>query len=249
MTDSKEQEWEALLNDVTATINLFEGESDSPLAGDNAWLDGLKDSPTFSRLSAEKLAAMIMKLEEYPVKTGDVVVRQNDDGDYYYIIKSGKFTVSRRNAPGDVEILVVLETGNAFGEESLVSGAKRNASVFADTDGTLMRLSQQDFDEMIKSSLVRYVSLAETKDMVKNGATVLDVRRKTPDKKGGIKDAQDMPLNELRDSLSELDSGTQYIIYCDNGTQSEVAAFLLTERGYDVSVMKGGLLGVKNARA
>ncbi|GMR17747.1 MAG: hypothetical protein BMS9Abin33_0140 [Gammaproteobacteria bacterium] len=244
MSDNSEQEWNKLLDEVTATINLFEGTSDNPVTGDNAWLDGLKGSPTFSGLSAEKLAAMIMKLEEYPVKAGDVIVRQNDEGDYYFIIKSGKFTVSRRTAPGEIEILAVLEEGDAFGEESLVSNNKRNASIVADNDGLLMRLSKENFDEILKRSLVKYLTLSETRELVKQGAKVLDVRLNTPDKKGGIKDAHDFPLDQLRDRLSELDSDAQYVIYCQTGNQSETAAFLLTERGYNVAVLKGGLLSI-----
>jgi len=245
MADSSELEWEKLLDEVTKTINLFEGAGSESTPEDNAWFEAIKNSSTFSKLSADKLAGMIMKLEEYPVKTGDVVIRQNDAGDYYYIVKSGKFTVSRKTGPGEVEILASLGEKAAFGEDALVSGARRNASIVADSDGVLMRLSKDNFDQILKSALVNYVDLKETKEKVKQGAKVLDVRPNSPDRKGGIKDAMDMPVNQLRDRLSELDKKTQYIIYCQTGNQSEAAAFLLSQRGFDVAVLKGGLQGIK----
>lgn len=241
-----ELEWAIMLEEVTETISLLEGTASNPLSGgDNEWLEGLKKSPSFSRLPAEKLAGMIMKLEERKVKTSDVVVRQNDPGDYYYIVKSGSYTVSRKDRPGSPEILAQLKEGDAFGEDALVSGARRNASVVADTDGVLMRLSKESFDETVKSSLVKYVDLSGAKNMVKQGARVLDVRLNTPDKKGGIKGAEDIPVKQLREELDNLDKNASYLIYCQNGNQSEVAAFIMTQRNYDVSVLKGGLNAAK----
>lgn len=239
--DRQSLDWELMLDEVTTTINEIQGEEDNPLADGSDWLEGLKTSETFSKLPAEKIAALIMKLEEVKVKYGDVVVRQNDPGDYYYIIKSGSLTVSRREGPGEVEILAELVKGNVFGEESLISGTKRNASIFASADSVLMRLSKADFDDLLKDSMIGYVTLSEASTLFKDGAKVLDVRPAEQAGIGGIHGAKNIPVTLLRERLDELNNTHHYIIYCQTGNQSEVAAFLLSQRGFEVSVLKGGL--------
>ena len=78
---------------------------------------------------------MFMKMEEFPVKKGEVVIKQGDDGDYYYIIRRGVAKVSRTTKSGESIVIAELKVGNAFGEEALVSDVKRNASVTMDCDG------------------------------------------------------------------------------------------------------------------
>ena len=69
-----------------------------------------------------------------------------------------------------------LSDGDAFGEEALLSEAKRNATISMETDGLLMRLSKSDFEELLKAPMLHDVTLDEAKGMVKNGAVLLDVR-------------------------------------------------------------------------
>jgi hypothetical protein len=45
----------------------------------------------------------------------------------------------------------------------------------------------------------------------------------------------------IRDKAPILVPGKKYIVYCDTGRRSAAAAFLLTQRGLDVSVLEGGL--------
>jgi rhodanese-related sulfurtransferase len=240
MSESIEIQWRELIRDINEALNQIEGRHRQILSGSNAWLESLKNSPTFSRLPADKLAAVILKLEEILVKTGDVVIRQRDPGDYFYIVKSGSFTVSRRKGPGEVEILAQLHEGDAFGEAALLSGEARNASIVADKDGMLLRLSRNDFDTLVRTDLVRHVSMAEAERLVKDGARFLDVRRDTIGKQDIRKGALVIPIDQLRARLPEIDPHSAYVIYCLNGNLSETAAFILGQRGYNVYVLKGG---------
>jgi len=241
MADSFEQEWMDLLRDVNDTLGQIEGGLRHLRTDHNAWLDGLKRSAVFSLLPADKLVAVILKLESVPARTGDVVIRQKDGGDYFYIIKSGTFTVSRREGPGEFRILAQLAEGDTFGEAALLSDEVRNASIVADVDGELLRLSRDNFITLVRNDLVPHVGLAEAEQQVQAGARYLDVRRDTAGSADRLPGALALPVDQLRARLSELDRGTPYIVVCNNGNLSDTAAFLLSQRGFHVSVLDGGL--------
>lgn len=241
MSKPMEAEWLELIRDINETLSQIDGRHRHTLSGRTTWLEGLKAYPTFAALPADKLAAMILRLEEIPVRTGDVVVRQSDPGDYFYLIKSGSFTVSRRHGPGEFEILAQLHEGEMFGEFALLSEEARNASIVADTDGALLRLAKSDFDALVRTELVRHISLPVAQELVRDGARFLDVRRDTLGGTDVLKGALVIPIDQLRSRLAEIDPQSTYIVYCLNGNLSKTAAFMLGERGYNVCVLQGGL--------
>jgi len=237
-----------MLDEVTNTVTVIEVEKKNDVGGNTDWLSEMVASETFNKLPAEKLASLLMKLEAIPVKAGDVVIRQNDMGDYYYVIKEGNFNVSRKDGRGKVDILNQLKEGNVFGEESLVSGTKRNASIVAMTDGKLMRLSRSNFEDLLKNPLLSYVNVDEASALVKTGAKLMDVRPENQFRQGTLKGAINIPVYNLRERLDTLQDGVRYIVCCQTGTQSEVAAFLLSQRGFEVSILKGGLRAVLSSK-
>ena len=87
------------------------------------------------------------------------------------------------------------------------------------------------------------MSYDETKDMVKQGAICLDTRFKNEFEQAELKlkKSQNLPLNTLRIDADKLDKDKVYITYCDNGARSAIAAFLLMERGLNVSHLEGGI--------
>ena len=56
-----------------------------------------------------------------------------------------------------------------------------------------------------------------------------------------------VPLEDLRDRVGELNTETLYVCYCENGRQSSTAAFLLSQRGLNAGVLRGGLQGLRRA--
>lgn len=239
MTTNTTSDWNSLLQDVNDTLSLVV-KGREILAGNQAWMKRVRANPLFAALPTEKWAAVLMNLEELPVTTGDVVIRQKDLGDYFYIIKSGSFTVSHRAGPGEVEILAQLNVGDSFGETALLSDEKRNASIVADHDGVLLRLVKKDFDQLLKSNLVRQVVLKEAEQLVASGAQFLDVRRDAHGAKL-LNGALAIPVDRLHQRLAELDPKTLYIVCCLNGNLSAAAAFVLGQRGLNVCVLRGGV--------
>ena len=173
---------------------------------------------------------------------GEVVIKQGDDGDYYYIIKTGKAKVTRASKTGSELTLATLKDGDAFGEEALLSEAKRNATVTMDTDGTLMRLSKEDFNALLKEPMLSWIDLAEAQALVEGGAKWLDVRLESEHANTGLNDSENIPLFMLRLKVDSLDPDVPYIAYCDTGRRSSAAAFLLSERGFQAYCLKGGLM-------
>jgi rhodanese-related sulfurtransferase len=194
----------------------------------------------FAQLPAANIEELLRRFERVPVKQGSPVLSEGDDGDYYYCIESGRFRIERM--VGGVRLLLAeLRSGEAFGEEALVSGAKRNASVTAATDGVLLRLAQRDFDELLREPLLRRLAYPEAVERVAGGAVWLDVRYPSEYQYDKLPGAINVPLNEVRDMFNVLDRSREYVVYCQSGRRSAAAAFLFAQKGFKVALLEGGL--------
>ena len=237
--------WDQLSGIEVSDITLTEADAvvnDEDGSGD--WMTRILQSKAFLRIPPANIQAMFMRLQELPVKAGQEIIKQGEEGDYYYIICRGKCKVTRESASGSSVTLARLSDGDAFGEEALLSEAKRNATISMETDGLLMRLSKSDFEELLKAPMLHDVTLDEAKEMVKGGAVLLDVRLESEHKAGSIRGSQNIPLFMLRLKAESLDSAKRYICYCETGRRSSAAAFLMSERGFDSCVLRGGLQAI-----
>jgi rhodanese-related sulfurtransferase len=137
--------------------------------------------------------------------------------------------------------------GETFGEEALISGARRNATVIMLTDGALMRLAKDDFVSLLNEPMLHWVSYDEAKSMIEGGARWLDVRLPSEFEHCRFDDAINVPLYFVRLKLKTLDPSTRYVVVCDNGRRSSAAAYILTERGYDAYVLRDGIASTELA--
>lgn len=208
------------------------------------WMTRILQSKAFLRVPPANIQAMFMRMQEIHVKSGETIINQGDDGDCYYIIKSGKCKVTRTSKTNTQLTLATLGDGDAFGEEALLSEGKRNANVIMMTDGVLMRLSKDDFNELLKEPMLNWITREEADKMVsEGGAQWVDVRLESEYENNGISGSLNIPLFMLRIKAETLDPNKHYILYCDTGRRSSAAAFLLNERGLRASCLKGGLTG------
>lgn len=232
--------WDQLSGIEVAEVN--DGDDEGDESGD--WMTRILQSKAFLRIPPANIQHMFMRLQELPVKAGQAVIQQGEDGDFYYIISHGRCKVTRESANGASVTLAHLSDGDAFGEEALLSASKRNATITMETDGLLMRLSKEDFEQLLKEPMLNEVDLERAKEMVKDGAALLDVRMESEHKAGSIKGSLNVPLFMLRLKAEALDRSKTYICYCETGRRSSAAAFLLSEQGFDSYVLKGGLQGI-----
>jgi len=111
------------------------------------------------------------------------------------------------------------------------------------SDGSLLRLSKQDFNALLREPLMHGISMEEAKRRVLDGAQWIDVRYPSEYQYDRLPGARNIPLSEIRNASGVLDMDDHYIVYCQSGRRSSAAAFLLAQRGYRVYVLDGGLWG------
>jgi CRP-like cAMP-binding protein len=235
---------DSTLLDVMLTLDQSQESSPVKTSTDSGkdWLTRMLQSEAFIKLTPTDIQKMLQKLQSVPVKEGEVVIRQGDSGDYFYIIREGRCSVTRLASGKGWDIpLAELSDGDCFGEEALVSDNPRNATITMLTDGTLMRLSKQDFVELLKKPLLHYIDYDLAMESVREGDVWLDVRLQEEHANYAFEGSINVPLAMIRDKAPILVPGKKYIVYCDTGRRSAAAAFLLSQRGLDVCVLEGGL--------
>ncbi len=232
--------WDQNAGYMVSEIDVEEEKADT--SGD--WMTMMLRSEIFHRIPPSNIQQVFMRMEATPYKAKETVIKQGDDGDYYYFIKQGRALVSHTTKSGKEIKLAELDAGTGFGEEALISDNKRNANVTMLTDGVLMRMGKQDFVELLKAPVLHTIDFAQAQEMVKDGAVLLDVRLESEYKNAHLPGSINIPLYLLRIKAREMDKKKRYIVYCDTGRRSSSAAYLLNERGYDALYLEGGLRGL-----
>jgi CRP-like cAMP-binding protein len=235
--------------DQTGQYEVSELQSDGiDVTGD--WMTTLLQTKAFHRIPPANIQAIFMRMQRINYKERDVVIKQGTEGDYFYVVVSGKCVVTRETPLNKEGIkLAELGPGDSFGEEALIAEAKRNATVTMATDGTLMRLGKADFQTLLNEPLLQWVDHEKAKEIVAHGGKWLDVRLPSEFQNFRIDGAVNIPLYFIRLKLNALDKNIPYVVCCDTGRRSSAAAYILSERGFEAYVLKGGLAGTEAARA
>lgn len=209
----------------------------------NRWIFRLLQNNAMRRVPAGNLERLFSRFEEIEVDAGQTIVREGDDGDYFYVIKDGAASVTQ-SGDGDPAVVAYLVRGDSFGEDALLSNSVRNATVTMMKAGKLMRLGKNDFSELLKQPTVEWLTPGKASILVRQGAGVIDVRLPEEFDERAIKGAVNMPLYRLREYTPELDKDKSYVCYCNTGERSAAAAFILTKLGFDAYALAGGLSGM-----
>ena len=128
--------------------------------------------PLFAGVPSSRLEAALHRMREVPVKAGEIVVKQGEPADRFYMIESGSYVVTIQDAPGaEPRVVRHLGPNEVFGELGLLNRSPRTATVSAETDGVLLGLAGRDFLRLVGAGgelrsrlLSRYVSGPSSSD-------------------------------------------------------------------------------------
>lgn len=70
--------------------------------------------------------------------------------------------------------------------------------------------------------------------LVRDGATLVDVRTDDEFRAGHVHGARNIPVHEIEQRLSEIPKDRTVVLYCRSGARSASAASVLQRKGYDV---------------
>jgi CRP-like cAMP-binding protein len=208
--------------------------------GANRWVYRLLQNRALHKMPTGNIERMFQRFEEVPVKAGDVIVREGDAADFFYVIKDGTCAVSKHTDQGEA-VVAYLVRGDTFGEDALLTNSTRNATVSMKTDGKLMRLSSKNFTEVLKPPVVDWVTPGQASILVRQGAIVLDVRLPEEFDERAVKGALNVPLFMLREKAQDFERGRKVVVYCNTGERSAAAAFILGKIGVAAFALQGGL--------
>jgi len=227
--------------DQTGHYEVSELQNDSD-SGSNDWMTNLLQTKAFHRIPPGNIQAIFMRMQQVNYSTDDVVIKQGDAGDFFYVITKGSCLVTRETPLNQDGIkLAELQEGDTFGEEALISETTRNATVSMLTDGTLMRLGKDDFNTLLNEPMIDWVDYEAAKKIVADGGHWLDVRLPSEFEAFHEAGAINVPLYFIRLKLKTLDPDKTYVLCCDTGRRSSAGTFILSERGFDTRVLRGGL--------
>ena len=96
--------------------------------GSNRWVYRLLQNRALHKMPTGNIERMFQRFEQIEVKEGDVIVREGDAADFFYVIKDGTCAVSKHTEQGEA-VVAYLVRGDTFGEDALLTNTTRNASV------------------------------------------------------------------------------------------------------------------------
>jgi serine/threonine-protein kinase len=108
--------------------------------------DYIHSVPFFHNFTKKQMKELISACNIVKVRKGKIIVAQGEIDDTFYVILSGKAKVMKDDQP-----IAAISTGQCFGEMSFIGGQARIASVLADTDCALMKISATLLDRSSES--------------------------------------------------------------------------------------------------
>ncbi len=110
----------------------------------------LRGVPVFAGLGDDAISLLATAVDESAFCAGEVIVREGEQGNRMFIIRSGKVEVVKHLAEVHETVLDVLEARNFMGEMSIVDCVVRSASIRALEDTNLYSLKGIDLYRLFK---------------------------------------------------------------------------------------------------
>jgi len=109
----------------------------------------LRSVEIFGELSSDFLEFLKARVELVDFAPGEIICKQDEDADAFYLIRLGNVKVSQRY-PGGEMVLTYLSRGQYFGEIGLLGHSKRTATCSALDKVEAVKIRKEDFDAMVR---------------------------------------------------------------------------------------------------
>ena len=119
----------------------------------------IRNSPLFIGVPDKLVKKIATYFNGKNYNAGDIIIKENDIGDFMFIVLSGQVDVLK--GPKSIK-LATLGPGIFVGEGALVSGAPRNATVVATTPVKLAVIYKNVYDKMITTHSAISITLIKT---------------------------------------------------------------------------------------
>ena len=204
---------------------------------------GLIHTQPFAQMTLDQICRCAEAMTRRTAAAGEEVIRYAGTGDFFYVLESGEAEVWRPDARTGTPVKVAaLSAGASFGEEALLRGGLRNATVKMSKAGSLLCLAVADFDKLLASHFVHEIAADAAHSMLaRRQAELIDCRWQDEHAVWRIPGSRSIPLDLLRGEALQLDKARSYIVYCRTGRRSRAAAFLMRQLGLTATVLKGGI--------
>jgi uncharacterized membrane protein len=111
----------------------------------------LREVPLFSEMDENEVAGIRDIMEELKFKPGQVIIREGETGDLFYVITEGRVEIIVRDADGSDVVLHEAGPGDFFGELSMLTNEPRSARVRATESVTTLALGRDEFFEFLRA--------------------------------------------------------------------------------------------------
>lgn len=112
-------------------------------------LQSLEQCPLFSALERQALEELVKQIRVIELPAGSILFQKGDDGDCLYIVAVGQLAVFDFAVDGTENLLKVMGRGEYLGEIGLLRKTNRTATVRAQTDAIVIRLSRSGFERFV----------------------------------------------------------------------------------------------------
>ncbi|MHA6289476.1 patatin-like phospholipase family protein [Maricaulis sp. CAU 1757] len=104
--------------------------------------------PFLNRVEKDVLSAVEHEVEWFCLPAGQMLFREGDKADSFYLVRTGALAAFRDGALGRPDLIGYIRAGEPVGEMSLLDETPHSASVYALRDSELIRLPKASFDRL-----------------------------------------------------------------------------------------------------
>ncbi len=123
----------------------------------------LRRVPVFTNMNDRLFEEVLNRVEILTLPEQRTICTEGETGDAFYLIRDGEVNVYRHHEKED-RLIAILSEGQFFGEMSLLTDEKRNATVITSKKTDMVRISSGDFLSIVEKDLFMLKELIDVSD-------------------------------------------------------------------------------------